>query len=164
MPVLRPATLEDVPGILSIYNHAVLNTVATADYVPQAIEIRTAWFEDRQRLGLPILVLEEAGLVTAWAALNPYNPRPGYRFTVENSVYVHPDHQGRGHGKTLLTALIDEARQRGLRTIIASIDSTNAASLRMHEAFGFVEAGRFPNMVYKFDQWLTVIHLQLDLG
>ena len=161
--MIRLATIADVPEITAIYNHAVLNTTATADTTPVAVEVRLAWLADRQSQGLPVLVDEEDGKIRGWASLSLYNPRPGYRTTVENSIYIHPDHQGKGLGTAFLARLIDEARSLGKHIIIASLDSENHASLAIHAKFGFVERGRYPEMIWKFDRWLTVVHLQLTL-
>src|SRR5438552_3939697 len=86
---IRSAARHDLQAILEIYNDAVLNTTASADYEPQPLDQRAKWFESRKRLGLPILVAESSDRkVVGWAALSPYHTRPGYRFTVENSVYI----------------------------------------------------------------------------
>lgn len=160
---LRNAGPDDLPAILAIYNHAVAHTTATADYDPQPLADRVAWYEDRMRRGLPVLVAEADGAVVGWGSLSPYNPRPGYRFSVENSVYVAPGHQGRGVGRALLARLIEEARAREMRTVVASIDALNVASIRLHESFGFVEVARYRELFYKFGRWLDVVHLQLLL-
>ena len=102
MPV-RPAVSADLPGILEIYNEAVLHTTATYDYEPRTLEHRRQWFEERQREGYPVFVaVDAAGRVEGWSALNPFHARVGYRFTAENSVYVAADCRGRGLGGQLL--------------------------------------------------------------
>lgn len=163
MAIIREAGEADLPAILAIYNEAVANTTATADEQPVTLDHRLAWFRERRRLGLPVLVAESEGGIVAWGALNPYNPRSGYRFSVENSVYVDASHRGRGIGRQMLSELIDRARALGSHTVIASIDSENAASLRLHESFGFIEAGRYRELILKFGRWLDVVHLQLML-
>lgn len=163
---IRSATVEDLPAILDIYNHAVLNSVATADYEPQTLEARSAWYAERTNGGFPIFVAVEgkAGAVVGWSAYGPYHNRYGYRFTVENSVYVSHDWRGRGVGKLLLPPLIDHATAGGYRSMIASIDGSNAASIRLHAALGFEEVGRIREIVYKFDRWLDVVYMQRMLG
>ncbi len=161
--VIRDATEADVPRILEIYNHEVLHSTCTADEQPISLETRVAWFRERQRLDLPVLVLESAHRVVGWASLNPYSPKSGYRFTVENSVYVEPGHQGRGFGKLLLAESIRRARKRGVHAIIASLDGENEVSYYLHKAFGFEEVGRYPQLIHKFGRWLDVVHLQLLL-
>jgi phosphinothricin acetyltransferase len=162
---IRPATREDVPAILAIYNHAVLHTTATYDYEPRSLEQRLAWFDDHVRDELPVLVAVDAtGAIVGWSSLSRYHLKPGYRFTAENSVYVAEGHQGRGLGARLLAPLIVAARARGLRAIIAVIDSANDASLRLHAKFGFEQVGYFRQIGFKFGRWLDVVYLERLIG
>lgn len=158
---IRPATTADLPGILEIYNDAVINTTATYDYEPRTLEHRTQWFEERQRDKFPVFVAVDAtGRVVGWSALNPFHARCGYRFTSENSVYVAADQRGKGVGKLLLAPLLEAAQTRGLHAIIAAIDATNDASLRLHAAFGFERVGHFKETGFKFGRWLDVVYMQ----
>lgn len=110
-PTIRPATESDLPGILEIYNEAVLTTTATYDYEPRTLDQRKAWFADHQAGDYPIFVAIEGGQqIVGWSALNRYHDRPGYRFTTENSVYVAAAYRGRGIGQLLLKPLIEAAR------------------------------------------------------
>ncbi len=163
---IRSATEQDLPDILGIYNHAVLHSVATADYEPQTLEARSVWYTERTKAGFPIFVAEErtSGEVVGWSAYGPYHNRYGYRFTVENSVYVSNDWRGQGIGKLLLPPLVEHATAGGYHSIIASIDGSNTASIRLHAAFGFEEVGRIREIVYKFDRWLDVVYMQRMLG
>ena len=159
---VRPATRDDLPGILEIYNEAVLNTTATYDYEPRTLEHRAAWFEDHVKNNLPVFVAaQEDGRVVGWSALNRYHDRKGYQFTTENSVYVAADQRGRGIGKALMPPLITAAHERGLRAILAAIDGENEASIRLHAAFGFEKVGYFRQVGFKFDRWLDVIYMEL---
>jgi len=158
---IRPATRADLPGILEIYNDAVLNTTATYDYEPRTLEHRTQWFEDHQRDNYPIFVAQdEAGRIVGWSALNPFHARMGYRFTSENSIYVAADSRGRGLGKLLLAPLLDAGRARGLHAIIAVIDADNEASIRLHARFGFEKVGHFKQTGFKFNRWLDVVYME----
>ena len=158
---IRPATTADLPGILEIYNDAVLHTTATYDYEPRTLEHRTQWFEERQRDHFPIFVaVDDTGRVVGWSALNPFHARIGYRFTSENSVYVAADQRGRGLGKRLLAPLLEAARARGLHAIIAAIDATNETSLRLHASFGFERVGLFKETGFKFGRWLDVVYME----
>ncbi len=158
---IRPATLDDCPGILAVYNEAVLTTTATYDYEPRTLEHRRDWFVARQRNGFPVLVaVDVAGRVAGWSALNPYHDRIGYRFTVENSVYVAADSRGRGLGSRLLAPLIPAGESRGFHAIIAAIDADNAVSLRLHERHGFMTVGRFRRVGFKFGRWLDVVYME----
>ena len=158
---IRPATHADLPGILEIYNDAVLHTTATYDYEPRTLEHRQQWFEERQRDGYPVLVAADAsGRVGGWSALNPFHARIGYRFTSENSVYVAADLRGQGLGKLLLAPLLEAAKARGLHAIIAAIDAANEPSLRLHAAFGFEKVGHFKQTGFKFGRWLDVVYME----
>ena len=158
---VRPATHADLPGILEIYNDAVLHTTATYDYEPRTLEHRTQWFEERQRDGYAVFVaLEGGGRVVGWSALNPFHARVGYRFTTENSVYVAAPWRGKGVGKMLLAPLIDAAKVKGLHAIIAAIDADNAASIRLHARFGFEQVGHFKQTGFKFGRWLDLVYME----
>jgi len=158
---IRPATLDDCPGILAVYNEAVLTTTATYDYEPRTLEHRRDWFMTRQRNGFPVLVaVDVAGRVAGWSALNPYHDRIGYRFTVENSVYVAAESRGRGLGSRLLAPLIPAGESRGFHAIIAAIDADNVVSLRLHERHGFMTVGRFRRVGFKFGRWLDVVYME----
>jgi phosphinothricin acetyltransferase len=158
---IRPAIHTDLPGILEIYNDAILTTTASYDYEPRTLEQRRQWFDDRARDGYPVFVAEsDTGRVVGWSALNPFHDRAGYRFTAENSVYVAADSRGRGLGKLLLAPLIEGATARGLHAIIAAIDAENAASIRLHAAFGFEKVGHFKQTGFKFGRWLDVVYME----
>jgi L-amino acid N-acyltransferase YncA len=161
---VRPATYADLPAIVEIYNDAVRNTTATADYDPTTLEARTEWFEFRANNHYPVYVAEnEAERIVGWSSLSPYKDRVGYRFTAETSIYVAADQRGKSLGKQLLAPLIADARQNGLHALIAGIDSANEASLRLHAAFGFERVGHMREVITKFDQWLDVVYMQLLL-
>jgi phosphinothricin acetyltransferase len=161
------ATEDDLPEILEIYNHAILHTTAQWDYQPHTLERRREWFEGTKRDGYPVLVTREAGdetrRILGWGCLGTFHAKEGYRFTVEDSIYVGHDSQGKGVGKALLKALIQKARDMGMKTMVAEIEADHAISIKMHIKEGFVEAGRLPNAGYKFDRWLDLVILQLML-
>lgn len=162
--IVRATRREDLPAILEIYNDAVLNTTATYDYEPRTLEHRIAWFEDHQKHDYAMFVAEDKdGGIVGWSALNRFHDRAGYRFTSENSVYVATNHRGRGVGTLLMPPLIEAAKRRGLHAIIAAIDATNEASIRLHARFGFEAVGHFKQTGYKFNRWLDVIYMELLL-
>ena len=161
---IRPATTADLPAILAIYNEAVLNTTATADYVPSTLAVRTAWYEERMQKGFPVFVAEEDENILGWSSLSPYHARIGYRFTAEVSVYVAAESQGQGVGKQLLPVLIEAGRVLGLHVLIASIDSENEASIRLHAAYGFQTVGTMSEVYTKFGRWLGVVFMELRLS
>ncbi len=162
--LIRPATRSDIPAILDIYNEAVINTTASYDYEPSTLEARAAWFEAHAGAGYPVYVAEdEAQGVVGWSSLSEFRARIGYRFTVEDSIYVAPGCRGRGLGRQLLAPLIERARQGGYRAIIAAIDADNAASIRLHAGFGFERVAWLKQVGYKFGRWLDVVYMELLL-
>lgn len=161
---VRSATRKDLPEILAIYNDAVLTTTATYDIEPRSLDHRVEWFEAHQRDGLPVLVaVTESGRVVGWGSLNRHHDRFGYRFTVENSIYVDAAHRGKGVGKCLLGPLIEAARKKAFHTILAGVDADNVASLRLHERFGYRPVAHYKEVGHKFGRWLDVIYLQVFL-
>ena len=160
---VRPATRDDLPAILDIYNEAVRNTTATYDYEPHTLGDRIEWFEDKRRSAYPVLVAEDEGRVVGWASLGSFRERDGYRFTAEDSIYVAADRRGQGIGKLLLSALIDAGREKGYHAIVAGIDAEMEVSLRLHAGFGFQKVAHLKEVGYKFDRWLDVVFMELLL-
>ena len=162
--VIRDAREADLAAMLAIYNDAVLTTTAVYDYQPRSGEQQVAWFQAKQEQGLPVLVAEDGGAIAGFASYGPFRPWPAYLHSVENSLYVAPGQRGRGIGTALLPALIQRAAGRGLHTMIAGIDATNEASLRLHAKFGFERVAQFREVGWKFERWLDLAFLQLMLG
>lgn len=160
---VRFATREDLPAILDIYNEAVRTTTASADLEPQPLAARAAWFESVQEAGFPVLVAERQGVVIGWGALQPHKPRPGYRFTADNSIYIAEAARGQGVGRSLLSELLSQAERLPLRSILAGVSGDNEASLRLHRSLGFTDAGTFNAAVYKFGVWIDVVYLQYEV-
>lgn len=160
--IVRPATEADVPAITEIYNYEVLNGWATFDIEPKTVEDRLEWFRDTQHPHC-IIVAEDEGDVIGWGCLRPFHERAAYRFTAQNSVYIHPDHRGRGVGKLILAWLIDKGRENGFHSIMAGISQDNPASDRLHQSFGFEFVGNEREVGYKFERWLDVSWWQLML-
>ena len=161
--VIRDAHEPDLAAMLAIYNDAVLTTTAVYDYKPRSSEQQVAWFKAKQEHGLPVLVAEDGGALVGFASYGPFRPWPAYLHSVENSLYVAPERRGRGIGSLLLPALIQRADDRGLHTMIAGIDATNDASLRLHAKFGFERVAQFREVGWKFERWLDLAFLQLML-
>lgn len=160
---IRFATKEDCAAIAEIYNHAVVHTAAIWNDKTVDTDNRIAWFEARQFAHFPVLVSEENGVVTGYSSYGDWRAFDGFRHTVEHSVYVHPDHQGKGLGRELLTALIEEARRRGKHVMVAGIEAQNSASLHLHETLGFITTGQMPQVGTKFGRWLDLTFMQLQL-
>ncbi|HUB34831.1 MAG TPA: GNAT family N-acetyltransferase [Bryobacteraceae bacterium] len=165
IPLIRPATPADLPAVAAIYGHHVLHGTASFETeAPDLDEISRRHAEVVQR-GLPYRVAEIDGLVVGFAYAGAYRPRPAYRFTVEDSVYIDSGHLARGIGRLLLGELICAAAAAGSRQMIAIIgDSGNAASIRLHESAGFAHVGVLRNVGLKFGRWLDTVIMQKDLA
>ena len=162
---IRPTTAADLPSITEIYAHAVREGTATFELVPPDLAEMTRRFQALTDGGFPYLVAELNGDVAGYAYASSYRPRPAYRFTVENSVYLRPALHRRGIGRQLLERLIGECEARGFRQMIAVIgDSANAASVGLHAACGFQMIGTHPSVGLKFGRWLDTVMMQRELG
>jgi L-amino acid N-acyltransferase YncA len=164
-PDIRPASEADVPAVTEIYQHAVLYGTATFELIPPDLTEMTRRFRSLMDGGYPYLVAALDGRAVGYAYAGPYRPRPAYRFTVENSVYLQPAIHRRGIGLTLLQRLIAECEARGYRQMIAVIgDSANAGSIGVHARCGFAMIGTHPNVGFKFGRWLDTVMMQRALG
>ena len=163
MPDIRDAIESDLPAILAITNEAIANTTAVWNNTPATLEARTAWMRDRQARGFPVLVATDGGKVLGFASFGDFRPFEGYLHTVEHSIYVAPEAQGRGVGKALLEALVGRARALGKHVIVGGIEAGNTASIALHARAGFVETGRLPEVGRKFGRWLDLVFMQLML-
>lgn len=159
VPVLRDATIADLDAINDIYNHYVLHCTCAWEDIPSTLEQRREWFESHGNK-YPIIVAAIDGAVAGWGSLSPFHRRSGYRFTVEDSIYIRPEHQGKGLGKMILAELIDRAKKLGYHSILALISADQKPSLVLHEKFGFVRCAHLPQVGYKFEQWLDVVYMQ----
>src|SRR5262249_5167880 len=148
--------------INAIYNHYVSRSTCTYQYQPSSAAERTAWFAEHDRYH-PVTVAEQDGEVVGWGALSTFRSREGYRFTVEDTIYVRSDWHRRGVGGCLLGDLIARAGALGHHTILAGISAEQSGSVALHRAAGFVEVARLPQVGWKFDTWLDVLFLQLML-
>jgi phosphinothricin acetyltransferase len=160
MPV-RPAREADLPGILAIYNDVVRTSSAVYTEEEASLDNRLAWFRDRASLGYPVLVMEDAaGAVAGFSSFGDFRPWPGYRFTVEHSVYIRADRRGQGLGTALIEPLFAEATRLGKHVMVAGIDAANPASIRLHEKLGFERAGTLREVGTKFGRWLDLVFMQ----
>jgi L-amino acid N-acyltransferase YncA len=162
---IRPAIAADLPFVTEIYADAVRFGTATFELVPPDLAEMTRRFQALTDSGFPYFVALLDGHVAGYAYAGPYRPRPAYRFTVENSVYLQPAIHRRGIGQQLLQRLITECAARGFRQMIAVIgDLANAASIGVHAACGFQMIGTHPNVGLKFGRWLDTVMMQRELG
>jgi len=162
---LRAAAADDMAAIAAIYAHHVCTGTASFELdSPDEAEMVRRW-RDVTRRGLPYLVALDGGEVLGYAYAAPYRPRPAYRFTVEDSVYVRADAHRRGLGRALLAELIEQSTRAGARQMVAVIgDAANEGSIRLHASLGFRQVGLLASVGNKFSRWLDVVLMQRPLG
>lgn len=156
---IRLATLEDAEAIRGIYNPEVLESTVTFDLVPRSLEDQQAWI-DAHSGTYPAIVAESDGVVAGFGSLTAYKERPAYRTSVEDSVYVSRDFQGRGVGRLLLTSLVGLAADHGFHAMFARIVGGHEASISLHQKCGFEIIGIEKEVGRKFGQWLDVALMQ----
>jgi len=162
---IRPAIEADLPIVTAIYDQAVRFGTATFELEPPDLAEMTRRFRVLIDGGFPYFVATLDDRVVGYAYAGAYRPRPAYRFTVENSVYLEPATHRRGIGLQLLRRLITDCEARGFRQMIAVIgDSANAGSVGVHTKAGFAMIGTHPNVGFKFGRWLDTVMMQLALG
>ncbi|MEN3348872.1 MAG: L-amino acid N-acyltransferase [Bradyrhizobium sp.] len=158
--VIRPATEQDIPTITAIYNEAIANSNAVWTEKQVSEAERLAWLKARQALGYPVLVAAHGPSVLGYGTFSDFRAWPGYRYSVEHSIYIHTDHRGRGLGRRIIGELIAAATALGKHVLIAGIDGGNQASLRLHAQAGFIEVARMPEIGRKFGRWLDLVFMQ----
>lgn len=165
MTMIRPSRDEDIAAITAIYAHHVLNGTGTFEIDPPSVADMTSRRADVLAKGLPFIVTEEAGQVIGYAYCTWFKPRPAYRFSAEDSIYLAPGVHGKGIGRALLAELAAQAERVGIRKLIAVIgDSSNAGSVGVHRSLGFEHVGILKSCGWKFDQWLDVVLMEKALG
>jgi len=157
---IRNYHIEDAPAILEIINYNILNSTALYDYEPRTLTNQLALFGDKLQKGFPIVVAVENGFVVGFGYYSEFRFREAYKFTVEHSVYAHPNHLGKGIGKLILQELIHLAKAQKLHTMIGVIDAENQTSIDFHKKFGFEIAGTIKESGFKFDRWLHSVFMQ----
>ncbi len=161
--IIRCVTPADTDALKAIYNHYVETSTATCDLFPRTSEEQQLWIEKHSGDPYPGWVLTIDNAVVAYASLSPFNPKPAYRHTAENSLYVHPDHTGKGYGERLLIQTMEQAPEFGITNIVALITEGNDVSIRLHEKHGFVPCGRIENVARKLGKTLALILMQKQL-
>ena len=166
MPMtIRPSRDEDVAAITAIYAHHVLHGTGTFETDPPTEAEMAGRRADVLGKGLPWLVIEQDGQVLGYAYSQWFKPRPAYRFSAADSIYLHPDAAGRGLGRQLLAALVPRAEAAGVRKLIAVIgDSANAGSIGVHRTCGFTPVGTIAACGWKFDRWLDIVLMEKVVG
>lgn len=162
---IRDAIERDIPSLHEIYAHHVRTGFGTFEEIPPGVPAFAEKWRGIVAHGLPWLAAEIAGEVVGYAYASPFRPRSGYRYSVEDSVYVRDDRRGRGIGLTLLRALVPRCEAMGIRQIVAVIgDSQNAASIATHARVGFVHAGMVRGVGYKLGRWVDIVMMQRALN
>jgi phosphinothricin acetyltransferase len=150
--------------ILAIFNDAILNSTAVYDYKPRTPEMIAAWFETKRKGNYPILgSVTQEGQLMGFGSYGTFRAWPGYKYTVEHSIYVAREFRGRGLGRLLLQEIIENARKQNYHVLVGAIDSQNTVSIKLHEEFGFHRAGTIRQAGFKFGRWLDLEFYQLIL-
>lgn len=157
-------TEEYASQILEIFNDAIINTTALYDYNPWTMETMRVWFENKRMHNFPVIgLVDDSGKLMGFGSYGQFRIRPAYKYTIENSLYVHRDYRGRGLGKILLAEIIEHAKRQQFHCIIGVIDAENTVSIGLHESFGFKNVGTFKEVGFKFGKWLDAAFMQLTL-
>jgi len=158
--IIRNYHIEDASAILEIINYNILNSTALYDYEPRTLANQLAIFDDKLQKGFPILVATEKKIIVGFGYYSEFRFREAYKFTVEHSVYAHPNHTGKGIGKIILNQLIHLAKSQNIHTMIGVIDAENQSSIDFHMKFGFEISGMIKESGFKFDRWLHTVFMQ----
>lgn len=159
--MVRQAIEADLPAMLEIYNEIIVNTTAVWHSEPHTLDMRREWFKQRQEQGFPVFVAMDGEKMLGFSSIGPFRPWHGYRYTVENSVYVAADSRGKGVAKQLMQPIIDAAKELKLHAIVAGIEAENEISIALHKQFGFEEVAHFKQVGFKFNRWMDLKFLEL---
>ena len=157
---IRPYQIVDAPILLEIINYNILNATALYDYEPRTLENQVVILEEKLSKGFPVIVATENEMVVGFGYYSEFRFREAYKFTVEHSVYAHPNHLGKGIGKSILENLILLAKAQKLHTMIGVIDAENQSSIAFHKKFGFEIVGTIKESGFKFNRWLHSVFMQ----
>lgn len=164
MRVVRCEPERHAEAILAILNDAILNSTALYDYKPRTRETMARWFESKSAGKYPVIGVEnDVGELMGFGSYGTFRAWPAYKYSVEHSVYVDARFRGQGVGKRLLREIITAAQGQDYHVLIGGIDSTNAVSIRLHEALGFTFCGTIRQAGFKFNRWLDLAFYQLIL-
>jgi L-amino acid N-acyltransferase YncA len=161
--MISPASRQDLPEILAIYNEVIRNSTAVYTEVELTQERGEAWFESKLDSGFPMLAARDASGITGFGSFGEFRAWPCYRHSVEHSVHVRADCRGRGIGRRLVVELMQKAAAMRKHIMIAGIDADNAASIKLHQSLGFINVGHFHEVGFKFGRWLDLVFLECRL-
>jgi len=154
---IRDAEERDIDAMRAIYNDVLVHTTSIFTDIERTSAEQAKWFEERRAQGWPVLVICDADTVLGYASYGPFRTWPGYRHTVENSIYLTQRARGQGFGTLLLRALIERAESQQLHAVIAGIDGDNVGSMRLHEKLGFTKVAHLKEVGRKWDRWLDLL-------
>ncbi|WP_372755874.1 N-acetyltransferase family protein [Mariniflexile sp.] len=161
--MIRPVTIEDAEQLVSIYNHYVLNTIVTFDDVPFSVEAFKEKIDSIYKT-FPFIVFEEEGKILGYAYANKWREKPAYKYSVESTVYLHHEAQGKQIGSKLYTDLLNQLKIQNYHVVVGGLTLPNDASVKLHEKFGFKQVAHFKEVGLKFDKWLDVGFWQLTFN
>ncbi len=164
--IIRPATEQDLPEILEIYNAEILNGLATWNEQPYDLKYFQTWLKQLQQQNFPVFVIEDSikNKVAGYADYASFRNFSGYKYSVEHSVYISPEYAKQGLGKRLMLHLIEHAKLNNMHVMIAGIDHENIGSIELHKKLGFVQTGYMPQVGQKFGKWRDLVLMQLMLN
>ncbi len=164
--IIRPATEQDLPEILEIYNAEILNGLATWNEQPYDLKYFQTWLKQLQQQNFPVFVIEDSikNKVAGYADYASFRNFSGYKYSVEHSVYISPEYAKQGLGKRLMLHLIEHAKLNNMHVMIAGIDHENIGSIELHKKLGFVQTGYMPQVGQKFRKWRDLVLMQLMLN
>ena len=161
---IRKAEQKDLPELLAIYNHEVVNSVANLDLTPRTLDEWQVWFDHHNVENHPLYVAEIEGRVAGYVSLSSYREKEAFRSTVELSVYVAPEYRKRGVASDMMAFILDEARaDERTHTVISVISATNEPSILLHKKFGFSYCGTIPEVGMKFEKYLDIVNYILKV-
>ena len=161
---VQDAGAADLEGLVTIYNEVIASSTAVFTSTAVTLQERRRWWRTRTAQGYPVLIARDEHGVAAFGTFGDFRAWPGYRFTVEHTVHVRADRRGQGVGTALMRPLIERAVQLEKHVMIAGIDADNAGSIRFHERLGFVTAGHFHEVGFKFGRWLDLVFMEKRLA
>lgn len=161
---IATASTEHLTDILKIINYHILNTTAIYDYKIRTFEEQLSIFNHKKNNDFPLFVAIENETVIGFATYDNFRNKAAFQYTVEHSIYIDNNHQGKGIGKLLMKKLIDYAKQTSIKSMIGVIDNDNIESIKFHEQFGFINIGKITSSGYKFDKWLDTVFMQLIIS
>lgn len=160
---LAPASRQDLPGILSIYNEVIRTSTAVYTEIELTAERGAAWFDAKRSAGFPLIVAKDASGIAGFGTFGEFRAPPCYQHSVEHSVHVRFDRRGQGIGRQLVIELMKQAAAMHKHVMIAGIDADNVVSIKLHESLGFTNVGHFHEVGFKFGRWLDLVFLQCRL-